>query len=291
MRIHRQVDRAVVPRLGRIFAALGAYGGGRWRPRLFTVLGLAACAAMLVTVVWASRGRAPDGGTAGAGPTVHVGVGQGQSIPQYVTSSREELKVLLGQPNPGSGETYALVSLRSYLAPDRLTPVLGGVAVAEVYARVPVGEAQTQIVRIPAFRIPQDVVSGMLAVAERKDAEAGDLRGLAAKLSRSDVAEDRLREKYLRGESVAALEASAYRSGCACVYAAVVRATPAALDQIAARPEVWAVDPAPEVTRIDQAVFLAPLPEQRGGGRPVPPASVGSPSPGPWPTRRLDGVR
>ena len=36
----------------------------------------------------------------------------------------------------------------------------------------------------------------------------------------------------------------------------VVRATPAALDQIAARPEVRAVDPAPEVRRLDRAVFL-----------------------------------
>lgn len=291
MRIHRQVDRVVVPRLGRIFAAF--LGAGRWRLRLFTVLGLTCCAAMLVTVVWASRGRAPETGTESAGPMVHVGVGQGQTIPQYLMSSHEELKVLLGRPNPGSNETYALVSLRSYLAPDRLTPVLGGVAVAEVYARVPTVEAQTQtqIVRIPAERIPQDVVSGMLIVASRKDAEAGDFRTLAAQLRQVDAAEERLRQNYLGGASVAAHEASAYRSGCACVYAAVVRATPAALDEIAARPEVWAVDPAPEVVRIDQAVFLAPLPEQKGIPRPAQSASVRSPSPASWPARRRDGVR
>jgi len=269
MRIHRRVDLIVVPRLGRIFAALGAYGSGRWRLRLFTVLGLAGCAAMLVTVAWASRGRAPDERTAAVGPMVHVGVGQGQSIPQYVSSSREELKLLRGRQNAGLGETYALVSLGSYLAPDRLTPVLGGVAVAEVYARVPGAEAQTQIVRIPAFRVPEDVVSGMLTVAVRKEIEAGDFRALASQLSEADSAEEWLRQNYLGGASVAALEASAYRSGCACVYAAVVRATPAALDRIAARPEVRSVDPAPEVTRIDLAVFLAPLPEQSWG---VPPA-------------------
>lgn len=291
MKIHRRVDQEVVPRLGRIFAALGAYGTGRWRLRLFTVLALTACAAMLVTVVWASRGRTPDGGAGEAGPLVHVGVGQGQSIPQYVSSSRHELKVLLGHANAGEGETYALVSLRSYLAPDRLTPVLGGVAVAEVYARVPVMEAQTEIVRIPAFRIPQDVESGMLTVASRKEAEADDFRLLATKLSQLDAAEERLRQDYLGGASVAALEASAYRSGCACVYAAVVRATPAALDQIAARPEVRAVDPAPEVTRIDQAVFLAPLPEQSHATRPGSSRTVRSPSASPLPTRSVDGVR
>lgn len=291
MKIHRRVDQQVVPRLGRIFAALGAYGTGRWRLRIFTVLALTGCAAMLVTVVWASRGRAPDGGAGRAGPLVHVGVGQGQSIPQYVAGSRHELKVMLGEPNAGDTETYALVSLRSYLAPDRLTPVLGGVAVAEVYARVPGVEAQTQIVRIPAFRIPQDVETGMLTVASRKEAEAGDYRGLAAKLSQVDAAEERLRQDYLGGASVAALEASAYRSACACVYAAVVRATPAALDQIAARPEVRAVDPAPEVTRIDQAVFLAPLPEQIDATRPGPSRSVRSPSAAPPATRSTEGVR
>lgn len=291
MRIHRRVDQKVVPRLGRIFVALGAYGTGRWQLRILTVLALTACAATLVTVVWASRGRAPDAGAEARGPLVHVGVGQGQSIPQYVSSSRHELSVLLAQPIAAGGETYALVSLRSYLAPDRLTPVLGGVAVAEVYARVPIVEAQAQIVRIPAFRIPEDVVSGMLTVASRKEAEAGDFRLLAAKLSHVDAAEERLRQNYLGGASVAALEASAYRSGCACVYAAVVRATPAALDQIAARPEVRAVDPAPEVIRIDQAVFLAPLPEQSHATRPGSSRTVGSPSPSPWSTRRLDGVR
>lgn len=222
---------------------------------------------------------------------VHVGVGQGQTIAQYLMSSREELRALLQRPNPGFRETYALVSLRSYLAPDRLTPVLGGVTVAEVYARVPTAEAQTQIVRIPAERIPQDVVSGMLVVASRKDGEAADLRTLAAQLRQVDADEERLRQNYLGAGTVAALEATSYRSGCACVYAAVVRATPAALDEIASRPEVWAVDPAPEVVRIDRAVFLAPLPEQKVISRPSPSASVGSPSPALWPTRRRDGVR
>jgi len=282
MKILRRVDQKVVPPLGRIFAALGDWvSTGRWRLRLLTVLALIGCAAMLVTVVWASGGRAPDAGTGGAAPVVHVGVGQGQSIAQYVSTSRQELDVLLGRPNAGEGETYALVSLRSYLTPDRLTPVLGGVAVAEVYARVPVVEAQTEIVRIPVFRMPEDVVSGMLTVASRKEAEAGDFRMLAEKLSQVDAAEERLRQNYLDDASVAAIEASAYRSGCACVYAAVVRATPAALKQIAARPEVRVVDPAPEVIRIDQAVFLAPLPEQSHAVRPAASRTVGSPSPSP----------
>ncbi|MFD0593579.1 hypothetical protein ACFQZ4_14505 [Catellatospora coxensis] len=161
-------------------------------------------------------------------------------------------------------ETYALVSLKAYLAPERLTPVLGGVSVVEVYARVPLAKTQTASVRIPAFKIPEDVVAGMKQVAVRKDADAADFQGLAGKLTTADAEEERLRDTYLGGSAVAEAEAEAYRTGCTCVYAAVVRATPAALDQIASRPEVRAVDPAPEVRRLDRAVFLPPLPEQVG---------------------------
>jgi hypothetical protein len=180
----------------------------------------------------------------------------------------------------GPAEVYALVSLRAYLAPDRLTPVLGGVAVAEVYTRVPLDKAQTQIVRIPAYRIPDDVVAGMLQVAARKDADADELLQLAAKLSEVNAAEGQLRTSYLDGATLASAEAAAYRDACTCVYAAVVRASAAALEQIAARPEVRAVDPAPEVLRLDQAVFLAPLPEQPETAEPSP-SAVASPTPSP----------
>lgn len=272
-----RLDRMVVPRLGRAFAHLSGWGKmARWRLRIMTALALMGSAAVLVTVVWASHTHAPPAGSGEAGRTIHVGVAQGQSIPAYVSKSRGELETMLGE---GGGvpaaETYALVSLRTYLAPDRLTPVLGGVAVVEVYTRVQLSQVQTQIVRIPANRLPDDVSAGMRLVAERKNTEAEEYRTLAAKLSQVDPVEDRLRQTYLNAAQVAAAEATAYLSGCSCVYAAVVRATPAALDQIAARPEVRAVDPAPEVRRLDQAVFLAPLPEQQDI---VLPAPSGSPS-------------
>jgi hypothetical protein len=67
---------------------------------------------------------------------------------------------------------------------------------------------------------------------------------------------------YDGGARVAEAEAVAYRRRCSCVYAAIVRATPAALAELAGRPGVRAVDAAPEVRRLDRAVFLPPLPEQ-----------------------------
>lgn len=277
----RHVDEVIVPRLARGFARMR--GSGKLRVRLLTAFGLTATVATLVSVALATHGREPlRGGAAAQGPTVHVGVQQNQSIPGYVTSSRRELASLAQQ---SSTEVYALVSLRTYLAPGRLTPVLGGVAVAEVYARVPMPREQTRIVRIPAFRIPEDVVAGMRQVAERKDAAADELFQLAAKLNEVNAAEDQLRTSYLDDANVATAEAAAYRNECACVYAAVVRATAVALEQIAARPEVRAVDPAPEVLRLDHAVFLAPLPEQVEQVEPSDPAPapVASPTPSPVP--------
>jgi hypothetical protein len=84
----------------------------------------------------------------------------------------------------------------------------------------------------------------------------------------------RPRQAYETAARTAGAEAAAYRSGCACVFAAVVRGAPAALQLVATRPGVRAVDPAPEVQRLDRAEFRPPLPEQDGT---VPAEASGSP--------------
>ena len=279
MRLLRQLDQWLLPPLGRVLHRLGR---GAARLRVLYVLAFLSVGAVLLTAVWTAAGHRPAGDPT-VGDTVRVGVVQGQSIPAYVAASRTELASMVAAPPTGAEETYALVTLRAYLAPNRLTPVLGGVAVSQVYARVPLPDTQTEIVRIPAYRVPADVEAGMDAVATRKEQEAADYRRLAAKLPGQTEAEGELRTRYAGNAEVAAKEATAYREHCSCVYGAVVRATPAALDQIATRPEVRAVDPAPEVRRLDRAVFLPPLPEQDGLAKPpadgVSSAPVGSPTP------------
>ncbi|MEE3917908.1 hypothetical protein V2I01_02055 [Micromonospora sp. BRA006-A] len=61
------------------------------------------------------------------------------------------------------------------------------------------------------------MVAGMAGVATRKDREAADYRSRAA----ATTADPDLRRVYDSGAEVAAREAEAYRTGCACVYAAV----------------------------------------------------------------------
>jgi hypothetical protein len=276
----RQLDRRLLPPLARAMTRLGQ---GRIRLQVLTGTALLSSVAVLVTAVWAAD-RRPVGDPT-VGDVTRVGVSDGQSIPGYVESSHDRLAALLAAPPTSHpSETYALVTLSAYLAPDRLTPTLGGVAVSEVFSRVQLPDAQTQIVRIPALSVPADVLTGMTEVADRKDREARDYQARSAAVTGDGEQQRRLRAYYDSGARVAMQEATAYRSRCSCVYAAVVRAEPAVLGRMAARPEVRAVDPAPEVSRLDRAVFTPPLPEQQDVVRPpadtslpVPPDSAAAP--------------
>jgi hypothetical protein len=140
--------------------------------------------------------------------------------------------------------------------------VLGRVAVSEVYARAILTGISTQVVRIPTYRVPDDVVAGMFEAARRRDREQADYRKLSAALDGGSDADQRLRRAYDNAARAAEAEATSYRAGCSCVFAAVVRATPADLQQIAGHAEVRAVDPAPEVSSLARTEFSPPLPEQ-----------------------------
>ncbi|MER7456591.1 hypothetical protein [Micromonospora sp. NPDC126480] len=253
----RQLDQRLLPRLVHAVSRLGQ---GPARPRVLPAAALLSVAAVLVTAVWASGDRPVGDRT--VGEVTRVGVAAGESIPGYVRAAAADLAALpTAAPQSGDG-TYALISLSAYLTPQRAATVLGDVPVAAVFGRVPLPDRQTEIVHIAARRLPDDVVAGMADLAARKDREAADYRARAAALTGSGPEVRELRQLYASGAQVAQAEATAYRGGCACVYAAVVRAEPVALRRVASRPDVRVVDPAPEVRRLDRTVFTPPLPEQ-----------------------------
>jgi hypothetical protein len=285
----RQLDQRLLPHLVRALSRLGQRPA---RPRVLTSAALLSSVAVLLTAVWATS-RQPMGDRT-VGEVTRVGVAPGDSIPGYLRSAAADLAGLAAaSPTPSGDGTYALVSLSDYLPPSRLAAVLGDVDVSAVFGRVPLPDRQTELVRIPAQRVPEDVVAGMTAVAVRKDREAADYRTRAAALTGGGEADRDLRQVYDSGARVAAQEAAGYRSGCACLYAALVRAEPAVLRGVAARAGVRAVDPAPEVRRLDRAVFTPPLPEQDDVARPPadrvlettpvpsPPGGPGMPAPTP----------
>ncbi|WP_433353725.1 hypothetical protein ACQPYV_24745 [Micromonospora saelicesensis] len=271
----RQLDQRLLPPLTRAVARLGDRSA---RSGVLSWAAVLSAAAVLGTAVWAVDDTPVGDRT--VGEVTRVGVADGDSVPGYLRSAAADLAALPGSAPAAEDGTYALVTLDAYLPPQRLATVLGDVGVSTVFGRVPLPGRQTEIVKIPALRVPDDVVAGMEQVAVRKETEAADYRARAAAVDGDGVGERELREQYASGAEVAAAEAAAYRTGCACVYAAVVRATPVALRDVAARPDVRAVDPAPEVYRLDRTVFTPPLPEQREVVRP--PADTG---PSPAPTR------
>lgn len=252
--------------------------------RLLTGVAVASVATLLVALIWLAEPDPVVTTDPGTVDVVRVGVVEGQSIPGYLDSSHGELAALVRAP--GATDTWALVTLQSYVPPDRLQPLLSGVAVALVYAHAPLDGAQTQVVRIPAGRIPDDVITGMLNAAVRSDQERADYRQLSRELSGTGENVIRLRRAYDTAARVAGDEASAYRAHCSCVFAAVVRAAPSALSAVADRAGVRAVDPAPEVRRLDLAEFRPPLPEQRTTVPSVPPGAptVAPASPAPLPS-------
>jgi hypothetical protein len=245
-----RLDQNILPPIGNAFARLGR---GARRMKVFMVAaGLFAASVTFVAVYVASR--SPSMGDPSVGDVVRVGVSDGGSVPAYVGQSADQLVAL-----PDAGEVYALVSFTAYLAPDRLVPALGVVSVSSVFARVPLPHTQTELVRLGAYKIPDDVTAAMEQTALRKDDEAANYRRLQEKTTSRP---DELQQVYASGAEVAAAEATAYRRHCSCVYAAVVHASPPALRVLAGRPEVRTVDPAAEVRRLDRTVFLPPLPEQ-----------------------------
>jgi len=245
------VDEVLLAPISRGYRRIFA---GRRRPHGLTVAACLTAGAVLAVAVWQADRAAPAGDMS-VGQVVKVGVAPNGSIPEYAESSRSELDKLAAE---GAPESYALVTFTQYLPPDRLTPILSAVAVAAVYVRVPLPGVQTEIIRIPVTKVPVDVVLGMGQIAERKSREATEY---ATRLSATPAAD--MVAVYESGQRVAATERDAYSGHCACAYASVVRATPAALEQLARRPDVRVVDAAPEVRRLDRAVFWPPLPEQR----------------------------
>ncbi|GIF68051.1 hypothetical protein Ais01nite_60860 [Asanoa ishikariensis] len=258
----RRIDDAIVPPLGRLLDRLRRPTG---HTGLLTVVSLVSVTVVLATAVWVAERPRED---APSGEVVRVGVPDGVSVPSYLAESRRELDELSARAS-GKGDPYALVMFSAYLAPDRLPTVLDGAPVSEVFTRVPLPGMQTQIARMPVHRVPDDVVAGMLLFAERKEREAHDYQDRAVEVTGTPD-EGRLRPVYETAARVAIAEATAYRTHCSCVYAAVLRAAPPDLKRLAARPGVRAVDPAPEVRTLDRAVFLPPLPEPNPAPRPTP---------------------
>lgn len=267
-----RLDAVVLPRLARGARRINRFvrrGPSGTLTVAAVVLGLA-----VVSVVVVQSGRAHP--MINPNQAVRVGVSDGDSIPDYLAASRERLaRLTLAAPDV---PVYALVSLRGYLTPDEVATLVrtavattggdssGQLTTVYAKARVQIPGRQTEVVTLSANRVPDDLVATMANVASHKEADAARYDARAAGAAGPDAV----------SAQIARQEASAYRQKCACVFALVVRAVPAALTMLAAQPQTRVVDPAPQVTDPSVTAFVAPLPEQ--SARVTPPADVSDPT-------------
>lgn len=226
-------------------------------------------AAVVISVYTATRTSEPG---QPVGRIVPIGAFRGDSIPNYVATSNAALSqiVAAAQSRPKPREMYALVAFKSYVTPSDLSTLLAGVHVTTAFMRVPLPGVPTEFVQVQAYSLPGDVNIRMLSEARIQGQSAKDLQALAAQNNGSSDEQQRLHASYERLADVASQEAMAYRSLCACVYAAVIYAPPAALGALAARGEVRVVDAVPNLPSPDRARFVPPVPEQDGLADPPP---------------------
>ena len=258
-KLHR-LDERVLPRLARGLRRIRELP----RPRALVVISALLVLAVVATIAWEADG--PTVEADGIGDSIRVGPQDGASIPAYVQASREELGRLSAAAPAPAKLMYALVTLAIYASPESVATLFRphlDLTTWIAFARVPLPRRQTQRVQIAAERLPADLIAAMTQVADKKSVEAAHYTELAQ--SESSVDRRVLHESLA---TLASAEASAYRQPCACIFAVVVRGTPAALAALAGSAYVRAVDPAPEVIELDRAVFFAPLPEQIDRVRP-----------------------
>lgn len=272
----RALDERVLPRLARGLVRIGGLvpGGGRGSAGSRMLLGGAVLSVLAVaaTAVYLTERPAPVDET--IGDVVRVGAAEGDQVGAYVATSRSELASLAGR----SGDMHALVSFASYVEPGALAGLLGDIPTVRVYARVPLPNVQTEIVSFPVHTLTADVPAAMKRTAVRKERLADESDQAAAGLTGTAERERTLRTFYQQDAKANRAEAAAYRKLCGCVYAAVVRAAPRRLAELAKRTGVRVVDAAPEASRLDRTVFLPLQPEQLTVVSPPSDAALPSPT-------------
>lgn len=230
------VGRAVLERGARI-AVLG----------LVAMIVLSTAAALLP---WVSDGQPvakpatvptppePVSTPPGVTPTIPIGPYPGDSVSTYVAIATNELADL-AHAAPDT-DLLALVDLSEYRSPQALHALLSDYRVTQVFFAVPgVGPVHQATIRDPLA----DVVAAF-------DARASDATRRAAAVA-DPAAQQRDRA-----------EASALRAGCACAFAAVVRAPAVRLVALRADPAVRIVDAAPPGTLENAVRFVPVAPDQ-----------------------------
>jgi hypothetical protein len=205
------------------------------------------------------------------GPPV-LGPEIGAQITQYVSTARAAA-AQASQERPQE-EQLALVSLTAYATPEKAREVLTGLDVRRAYLRVPAGPDPTEVLSTDVEDLVGDVRRLYTATAARKGREQQEFLGLARSITPDSPEQQRFRAFYEASARASGKEATAYRTGCACLFAVVVRAPVRVLAELPALAGVRAVELAPPGATVEEIRVRPLVPEQTTVVAALPRASV-----------------
>ncbi|CAO5232729.1 hypothetical protein [Frankia sp. AgKG'84/4] len=185
---------------------------------------------------------APSSPAAPVEPTVTIGPGTHDVVADYLGASRQSLaNQAATAPNL---DAYAVVSLDTAVTPEGLLAVFGAYRTVQVFFTAGLGgEAEQAVVRDPVGDVRAAFASA-----------AGQAQARAAAGGRGGDANADERDSRAAAE---------LRAGCACLFAAVVRAPAGRLAQLAEDSRVRVVDPAPPGTAPPSVTFIPLSPDRR----------------------------
>ncbi|HKE64996.1 MAG TPA: hypothetical protein VKB59_10165 [Micromonosporaceae bacterium] len=261
-RFLRTVDRRALPPVGRAMANLGHRS--IWRGSIASVGAIAAVGLLVLAVYTATRPAAVDDDAA---VPVRVGVNTGDSVKTYISRSNAATHDAAQSSNAAGAPTrYALVSLTDYLTPQAFTARLAGTKVVRVFMASHAPSPPAEVFYASVDKVPDDIVAAMMTVAMEKKIDYADAARALQILDHANgkTPDDAaVHDSYEQAQKADAAEEKAFRSQCACVFAAVVHGSVAQLATLVSRPGVRVVDLAPMTGRPDQDVFSPLLPDQR----------------------------
>lgn len=202
--------------------------------------------------------------------TASLGPRTGEPVAVYAAAvSRKLARLAAASP---AATAYALVDLTSYLTPEQVDALAGGMAIRLAYVQVPDPGLPTEVYPV-AVAGPASLAAGLSALAERSRLAATEELDVLH-LPGSNLPP--VLVKAIRRRAAALLaEAAAFGPGCRCVFAFVLRGRVASLARLARRPAVRIVDVGQPDVGFAGLAFQWVLPQTRGafppGGLPYQP--------------------
>lgn len=209
-----------------------------------------------------ARQQAVERATESAQP-LSLGPRKGVFVEEYLTVTKAQA-VALSRQSPDR-RFLALVSLRRALTVDEAESVAGELDVEQVLLRARVAGAP-EVVTVP---VEDDDLSDVLRaryaqLVRKKREDQREFAGLASSINPTTEEEQDFKAFYVDAAATAGRESAAYRAGCACVIAFVVRAQAKRLAELPALAAVRGVEVAPLGAQLRLLTVLPLLPEVTG---------------------------